>query len=322
VPTEPAPEARRCLALVGPTASGKSELALRLAADLPVEIVSCDSLQVYRGFDIGSAKPTADERRRVPHHLLDVVGPGEQFSAADYGRLARTALEAVAAAGRMPVVVGGTGLYLKALLEGLFEGPGRDTALRERLHGLAARFGDARLHRYLSRVDAETAAHVAVRDRVRVVRALEVYHLTRRPLSAHHRAGRPALAGFTLCLVGLDLPRDELARRVASRTEALFQRGLLDEVRGLLAAGVPPEARPLRAIGYRQALAVAQGRLGLAEARRDIVQATLRYAKRQRTWFRHQAQVEWFSDPAQAEAAARAFLAGPIHRPSQPLHGA
>src|SRR6185295_15472347 len=169
-----APPPRPLIAVVGPTASGKSALALRLAAEVGGEIVSCDSLQVYRGLDVGSAKASPEERARVRHHLLDVVDPDQAFSAADYARRARAALDEIAAAGTVAIVAGGTGLYLRALLEGLFEGPARDTALRARFERLAERFGDARLHRLLGRVDAAAAARIETRDRVRVVRALEV----------------------------------------------------------------------------------------------------------------------------------------------------
>ncbi|HET8646338.1 MAG TPA: tRNA (adenosine(37)-N6)-dimethylallyltransferase MiaA, partial [Vicinamibacteria bacterium] len=177
----------RVIAVVGPTASGKSALALRLAEASGGEIVACDSVQVYRGLDVGSAKPTAEERRRVRHHLVDVVDPDQHFSAADYARLARGALAEIAARGSVPIVAGGTGLYLRALLGGLFEGPSRDAALRLRLEALAQRFGDARLHRLLARVDPAAAARTSPRDRVRVVRALEVYWASGRPLSDHQR---------------------------------------------------------------------------------------------------------------------------------------
>lgn len=293
--------------VVGPTASGKSALALSLAEEAGGEIVSCDSLQVYRGLDVGSAKPTPDERARVRHHLIDVADPDEPFSAARYAELARAALADIAARGRRPLVVGGTGLYLKALLEGLFEGPARDERLRGRLERMAERYGDARLHRWLGRVDPQAAGRLQPRDRVRVVRALEVFHATGRPLSEHFRGGSRALAGFDVLTLVLDPPRDELRRRVEARTDAMLAHGLVDEVRGLLARGYAPHLRPLRAIGYRQALGVLEGRCGLDDARRDMVLETMRYAKRQRTWFRHQARARWCTEAATAARAARAF---------------
>lgn len=293
--------------IVGPTASGKSALALQLAEEAGGEIVSCDSLQVYRGLDIGSAKPGPEEQARVRHHLLDVADPDESFSAARYAELARAALGDVVARGRRPLVVGGTGLYLRALLLGLFEGPARDEPLRRRLERMAERFGDARLHRLLRRVDPEAAARLTPRDRVRVVRALEVFQATGRPLSEHLRRPGQALSGFDVSIVVLSPPRERLLRRVEARTDEMLARGLLDEVRALLARGYSPELRPLQAIGYRQAVEVLAGRLSEADARRDIVHKTMQYAKRQRTWFRHQAQARWYAEGDAAAEAVRAF---------------
>jgi tRNA dimethylallyltransferase len=280
------------VAIVGPTASGKSALALAVARDQGGEIVSCDSLQVYRGLDIGSAKATAAERREIPHHLLDVVDPDQEFSAADYARLARTAVADILARGRLPIVAGGTGLYLRALRRGLFAGPSRDTDLRRRLERVAEKRGDASLHRLLARVDPEGAARTSPRDRVRVVRALEVYRATGRPLSAHHRDDTPAPEDWRWLVIGLDRPRDELRAAVEARTQAMFDAGLLEETRALLAR-YPGDVRPLRAIGYRQAGAVVRGEAAAVEAQRDIVKETMRYAKRQMTWFRHQEDARW-----------------------------
>jgi tRNA dimethylallyltransferase len=300
----------RLIAIVGPTAAGKSALAMELACAHRAEIVSCDSLQVYRGLDVGSAKPSAEERRRIPHHLVDVRDPDEPFSAADYASLARASLAAIAARGRLALVVGGTGLYLRALLDGLFEGPSRDEALRSRLAGLAERFGDARLHRLLARVDPEAARRIQARDRLRVVRALEVYRATRQPLSQHHREGAHApLSGFAIRTLGLAPAREDLRGRVERRTDAMLTSGLLDETRALLER-YPAVPRPLRAIGYRQAVAVLRGEQTLAAARHDIVAATMRYAKRQVTWFRHQSHASWYATPEAARAAAEAWLAG------------
>jgi len=298
------------VAIVGPTASGKSALALSLARERSGEIVSCDSLQVYRGLDVGSAKASPSERAGVPHHMLDVVEPDQPFSAAEYARLARVALRDIAARGRLCIVAGGTGLYLRALLQGLFEGPSRDEALRRRLEALGERFGDARLHRLLAGVDAEAAARIRPRDRVRVVRALEVFWSTGRPISRQQREGARPLTGFRSLVVGLDPDREALRAAVAARTRRMLQEGLLDEVRGLLDRGFAPELRPLRAIGYRQAVAVLQGRLAMAEAEASIVTDTLRFAKRQRTWFRHQAEVLWFREAEEARRAVLSWLDG------------
>lgn len=296
------------VAIVGPTASGKSDLALRVAARCAGEIVSCDSLQVYRGLDIGSAKATPEERARVPHHLVDVVEPDEPFSAAEYARLGRAALDEIRSRASLPVVAGGTGLYLRALLHGLFEGPSRDEAVRSRLEGLAERYGDARLHRLLARVDPEAAARIRPRDRVRVVRALEVFRATGRPISREQRRGAVGLQGFRPLVVGLDPGRAELRRAVEARTRLMLERGLVEEVRGLLARGYGPGLRPLQAIGYRQAVAVVEGRLGLAAAEAEIVTETMRFAKRQMTWFRHQAEALWFRERGEAERAVLAWL--------------
>jgi len=300
--------ARPLIAIVGPTASGKSALGMRLARETGGEIVSCDSQQVYRGLDIGTAKATAKERAEVSHHLIDVVALDEPFSAAEYARLARAALEDITARMRLPVVAGGTGLYLRALLEGLFDGPARDEDTRRRLEALGERFGDARLHRLLRHLDPRAAERTPPRDRVRVVRALEVYRATGRPLSEHHREQAAPLRGYRTLVVGLAPDRGPLRVVVERRTRAMLEGGLLDEVRGLFARGYGPDLRPLQAIGYREAVAVIQGRLTREEAEAAIVTATMRLAKRQMTWFRHQADVTWFRDPDEAYQAVMEWL--------------
>jgi tRNA dimethylallyltransferase len=298
------------LAIVGPTASGKSALSLELAQAAGGEIISCDSLQVYRGFDIGSAKPSLEDRRNVPHHLIDVVDPEEGFSAAEYGRRAREALGAIQARGRLPIVVGGTGLYLKAFLEGLFVGPARDEPLRRRLEAIAFKRGPERLHGLLARIDPETAARLHPRDQIRVVRALEVYKRTARSLSSHHRGGTSEpLTGFDVRVIGIAIERDRLRGHVVRRTAEMFRRGLLDEAARLLARPQGAALKPLRAIGYRQAVSVVQGVMDRAQAERDIVTETMRYAKRQMTWFRHQsAATVWCAGSQEAWTYARSVL--------------
>ncbi len=296
------------IAIVGPTASGKSSLALRVARAQGGEIVSCDSLQVYRGLDIGSAKATLSERRDVRHHLIDVVDPADAFSAAEYSRLARTAIAGITNRHRLPIVAGGTGLYLRALLEGLFDGPARDEGRRRRLESLAERFGDHRFHRLLRSLDPDAAERIQPADRVRVVRALEVYLATGRPITEHHGAGAEPLQGHRILLLGLDPDREALRRVVEKRTHAMLAAGLVDEVRRLLDAGLPPTARPLQAIGYRDALAVVKGKSTPEQAEQAIVTATMRFAKRQMTWFRHQADVTWFKTPDTAYTAALTWL--------------
>jgi tRNA dimethylallyltransferase len=298
------------VAIVGPTASGKSALGLELALEVGGEIVSCDSLQVYRGLDIGSAKASLEERRRVRHHLIDVVSPGEVFSAADYARLARKAVAEIAERGHLPLVVGGSGLYLRALLHGLFEGPSRNERLRRRLDRLADSGGEGRLHRMLSRVDPVAARRIHPRDRVRLVRALEVYFHAGEPLSSMHRQQPDALEGFRVRVVGLAPPRDVLREAIRRRTTDMFRAGLVGEVGALLASGLLPTLRPLQAIGYRQALSVVLGQSDEQAAEAATAVATAQFAKRQMTWFRHQADVEWHEDPAAAKAAILAWLAG------------
>jgi tRNA dimethylallyltransferase len=295
------------VAIVGPTASGKSALALAVAGEGRGEIVSCDSLQVYRGLDVGSAKATAAERRAVAHHVVDVVDADQDFSAADYARLARAAIDDITARGRLPVVAGGTGLYLRALRRGLFAGPARDPDLRRRLEAIGERRGDVRLHRLLARVDPEAAARIEVNDRVRVIRALEVYRASGRTLTAHHREDAPAPDPYRWLLVGIEPPRDVLRAAVEARTRAMLEGGLIDEVRGLLGR-FDGDLRPLRAIGYRQAVAVVRGAQTASQAQRDIVKETMRYAKRQMTWFRHQEDVRWFRGAADARAAILSWL--------------
>ena len=244
--------------------------------------------------------------------MIDLVDPGEAFSAADYARRARQALREIRARDRLPVLAGGTGLYLRALLKGLFEGPSRDEALRRRFEALADRFGDERLHRLLRHADPEAAQQIASRDRVRVVRALEVLWLTGRPISEARRADEGAsLTGFEILLVGLSPDRLALRAAVEERVEAMWARGFVDEVRGLLQAGHLSSIKPLGSIGYRQVVGVVEKGVKEAEARRDIVTKTMQYAKRQLTWFRHQAEVQWFADADSAHRGVCEWLDDP-----------
>jgi len=239
------------------------------------------------------------------------VDASEAFSAAAWVRLAKAAIASIVERRLVPIVVGGTGLYLRALLHGLFEGPSRDEPLRRRLEGIARRHGRERLHRLLRGIDPEAAGRIAPADLVRVTRAIEVYRATRRPLSSHFGDTRPGLPGYLVGLFGLSPAREGLRERVEARAAGMLERGLVKEVRTLLDAGLSPEARPLRAIGYRQALAVIRGEMDLPAAQRAIVTETMQYAKRQRTWFRHQAEVTWFEDGASLCVAAQAWLREP-----------
>jgi len=308
---------RALVAIVGPTGAGKSELALYLAEEFQGEIVNCDSLQVYRYFDIGTAKVPPEARRGVPHHLIDVAEPDEAFTAGEYARRARPLLGEIVARGHLPLVVGGTGLYLRALLDGLFPGPPRDESLRRRLAERAAR-RQGLLHRYLRRLDPASAARIHPADQPKLIRALEVCLLTRRPISAWFADGRQALQGYRVLKLGLNPPRAELYRRLDQRCAEMFAHGLLEEIRRILAMGYPETVKPLLAHGYRQALQVLRGELDLRKAIYYAQRNTRRYAKRQWTWFRREANLIWingFGHEAQTREAAcryvRAFLSEP-----------
>lgn len=303
--------AGRIVAVVGPTASGKSDLAMELSLGLGGEIVSCDSVQVYRGLDIGSGKPTAAERARVPHHLLDILDPHEEMNAALFAQRAAAAIEDIGRRGRLPIVTGGTGLYLTALLKGLFEQGEADPSVRARIEGLADRHGSPRLHRLLAVKDPDYAARTQATDRVRIVRALEVCFASGRPFSHAQQDRRPAYTGEAL-IVGLHPSRDELRTRVTARVKKMLAQGLIEETRRILAS-LPegsPVPRPLGAIGYRETVArLAAGGPAVGEddeLQRAIVTSTMQYAKRQMTYFRHQFDVEWFAEStAAAERVAR-----------------
>ncbi|HPW18337.1 MAG TPA: tRNA (adenosine(37)-N6)-dimethylallyltransferase MiaA [Candidatus Aminicenantes bacterium] len=287
-------EAPALVIVLGPTAVGKSRAAVELALRLGGEVVSGDSIQVYRGFDIGTDKPSLEARRGVPHHLIDIAGPEVQFTAADFVREALAAAGGIAARGRLPIVAGGTGLYIKALCDGLFPGPGRDPVLRAALEAEAKELGLETLFRRLEAVDPEYARKVRGRDRVRIIRALEVHAATGRPISEHFRATESPVKGRTVVRIGLRLEKDELARRIDARVDRMFALGLVDEVRALLDRGVPATAPPFRALGYSHVLRLLRGETGLDEAVALTKADTRRYAKRQMTWFRKMAGVVWF----------------------------
>lgn len=290
---------RPILAILGPTASGKSGLALELAVQYDGEIVSCDSTAVYRGFDIGTDKVPEDLRRGIRHHLMDVADPHEHYTAAAYARDAAAAIGDIRRRGRWPIVVGGTGFYYRALTRGLFPGPGRDEALRRRLNRIADCRGVERLHRLVSRVDPESGRRIQPRDRMRLVRALEVHYLTGRSLTAHFAETVSPLAGVETCAVALKPAMDEIARRVAARVEDQFARGLVDEVRGLLAGGIPEHAHPFGGLVYRQVLEMLHGVRSEVDTRALIVRENLRYARRQLIWFRKEPNLIWFDGPGE-----------------------
>jgi tRNA dimethylallyltransferase len=299
------------VAIVGPTAAGKSALALALAESLDGEIVNYDSVQLYRGCDIGSGKLAPEERRGVPHHLLDLLEAEEEFTAGDYRRKALGVLAEIKQRARLPVFVGGTGLYLRAVFMGLFDGPPRSEELRDRLRALVARRGREFLHRLLKRLDREAAARIQPRDTQKTVRALEVCILARTPISKMQARGRSGLEGYRVVKVGLHPERRELCQRIDRRVEAMFARGLVEETRALLARQEWNRIKTLGALGYRQARAVAQGQLSLPEAILQTQVATRRYAKRQMTWFRHEAGIIWFGgfgDDPQVQSQVINFL--------------
>jgi tRNA dimethylallyltransferase len=308
--------ARRVIAVLGPTASGKSALGLALAADLGGEIVNCDSTAVYRGFDIGTDKVPLEDQRGIPHHLIDIVEPTSEYSAADYARDATCAIDDILSRGRVPILVGGTGFYYRALTRGLFPGPGKNAALRERLDAIASRRGVDWLWRMVRRVDPESARRIQPRDRVRLVRALEVYFLTGRPLTAHFAETRAPLSGYDVQAAALRLPAADTARRVARRVDQQFDRGLMDEVRGLLARGVPESARPFGGLVYRQALELLHGVRDESATRALIVQENRRYARRQLIWFRKEPRLKWFDGPGEMpDVIAR--VAAALSRPDE-----
>jgi tRNA dimethylallyltransferase len=293
----------RFLAILGPTASGKSELGLELARRLGGEIVSCDSQQVYVGMDVGTAKPTAAERAEVPHHLLDLVRPDETFHAARWAGLARAAIADIAARGRLPIVVGGTGLYFRALTAGFFEAPPPDAAIRARHKEEAASLGVEALHARLAGVDAEAAAAIGVRDLVRISRALEIFEQTGVPITTLRRAAAPSPGDAPVAhALILDPPQAELRARIEARAARMLDGGFQHEVRALRAAGYGTPDRPLPALGYAQVGALLDGACSLAEAREAIVAATASYARRQRTWFRKEAAAARLEAAPPAEA--------------------
>jgi tRNA dimethylallyltransferase len=275
----------RIVAVLGPTASGKSALGLALAHRLDGEIVACDSQQVYVGMDIGTAKPTAEERQRVPHHGLDLCRPDESFHAARWAALARAAIKEIAARGRLPIVVGGTGLYYRALVAGLFDAPAPDPAVRARHRELYERAGNEPLRARLLEVDPEAAAAIGPRDFIRTSRALEVFEQTGVAITTLRRQAAAPRDLSPTALV-LDPPLPELKVRIEARVQEMVAAGFLDEVRALRAAGYGPELKSMQALGYRQFGAVLDGTATVAEAAAETARATLAYARRQRTWFK------------------------------------
>jgi tRNA dimethylallyltransferase len=285
---------RPLVAIAGATGTGKSTLALAVAEALGGEIVNCDSLQVFRHFDIGTAKLPESERRGIPHHLIDIVNPDEVFTAGDYARRARATLVEISARGHLPVLCGGTGFYLRALITGLFEGPARDEALRKRLAAREQRRPGS-LHRLLLRLDSAAAHKIHSHDVPKVTRALEVCLVARRPVTELFRTGRQALEGYRALKLVLNPDREALYDRLDARCGAMFAGGLLEEVQHILNLGYSASVKPFESHGYKQALQLVRGELTREQAVEQAQRNTRRYAKRQMTWFRHEPSVEWIS---------------------------
>ena len=306
---------RKVIAILGPTGSGKSELALCVADRFGGEVVNCDSLQVYRYFDVGTAKLPPEARQGIPHHLIDILDPDQVFTAGEYARMGRFALEEISTRGRLPVVAGGTGFYLRALIDGLFPGPQRDQGLRDRL-ATRERRKSGSIYRLLRRFDPKAAARIHSRDLPKLTRALEVCLLTRRPVTELFQQGRETLAGYRVLKIGLSPAREQLYEKLDRRTKQMFETGLIEEVRAILSRGFAAAVKPFESHGYRQAMQFLNGELKLDEAIFYAQCNTRHYAKRQMTWFRQEAGMEWFSgfgdDPQIQQAVedrVREFLA-------------
>ena len=291
------------VAIVGPTAAGKSAMGIALARHLDGEIVACDSTAVFRGIDIGTDKVPAAEQHGIPHHLVDVADPTEVYSAARYIQDAGPVIRAITARGRVPIVVGGTGLYFRALVRGLFPGPARHDALRAALEQVAAAKGVGELHRWVSRLDPESALRIQPRDTKRLVRALEVAIVSGVPMTAHFAATVSPLADYDVLTIGVRLPSADTAARVAQRVESQFARGVVAEVEALLAAGVPGNAQALCGLVYRQIVEMLAGVRDEPATRELIVRENRHYARRQLIWFRKEPTLTWIDGPGEAPDA-------------------
>jgi len=310
------------IVIAGPTASGKTALAITLANRFPAEIVSCDSVAVYRGMEIGTAKPTLDERARVPHHMLDIAWPDEPCTAGNYSRLAREAICGISQRSRLPIVAGGTGLYLRALLDGLFPAPQRDEALRTKLRQRAQHRGPAHLHRVLTRLDPAAATLIHANDTPKIIRAIEVTLAARQPITRQWQQPRDALTGFCILRLGLNPPRSELYVRINRRAAEMFDRGLVEET-SILVERYGYDCRPLTSLGYAQAVAMLRNEITRDEAVTQAQQGHRNYAKRQLTWFRKDPAMHWLAGfGSDEDIAAQAVALVEQHLAVEPVNSA
>jgi tRNA dimethylallyltransferase len=288
------PETKNLVIVLGPTAVGKSATAIRLAKKFTGEVINCDSMQVYKGFDIGTDKIPLSQRKNIPHHLLDIADPSTQFTAAEFVRQALAAAESIRMRQKLPIIAGGTGLYLKALLDGLFPEEAKDPAIRSRLEQQAKDKGLDFLRDLLLKVDPVYAKKIGKRDKIRIIRALEVFTATEKPISAHFESTRSQVDGFHILKIGLKLERSVIYKKIERRVDRMFERGIIKEVQALLAEGIDPDSPPFRALGYRQVLKHLRGDISLEEAIDLVKKETRHYAKRQMTWFRKMTGIRWF----------------------------
>ena len=293
--------------IVGPTGAGKSALAMEVAERANCEIVNADSRQFYRGMDLGTAKPSAEDRRRVPHHLIDVRDPDESLDVAEFAQLARASIDDIAVRGRNPLIVGGSGLYLRVIRGGIFSGPAASAEIRDRLAKVAAQLGVGHLHQKLREIDPEAANRIGLNDLYRIVRALEVFELTGETISAHQRRHRFADIGYDTLTVGVEVERKKLYDAIDTRFDAMVAAGLVEEVHALVEAGYSPEKPPLSTIGYKQIAAYLRGEMTLADAIALSKQESRRLAKRQLTWFRREPEIVWLDPERGAHDALALF---------------
>ena len=288
------PEAKNLVIVLGPTAVGKSAIAIRLAEQFHGEIINCDSMQVYRGFDIGTDKIPNELQKKIPHHLIDIADSSAQFTAADFVRLSLKAIQSIRKKHKLPIIAGGTGLYLKALIEGLFPEEKKDPTIRNKLEKQAKEKGLESLREVLLKVDPDYAKKIGKKDKIRIIRALEVFYTTQKPISSHFANTRPLIHDFLILKIGLKLERSVLYKKIESRVDRMFEKGIVKEVQNLLAEGVKPDDPPFRALGYKQVLKHLKGDISLEEAIDLTKKETRHYAKRQMTWFRKMAGICWF----------------------------